>query len=119
MSALNIPHSSIVFDHHRSKIIRTETLGGNGVAEVTLRYADLVAFTCLKAYAVDQRDERKDAHDLIYCLSYYEEDLRQPPTETRAAVQCNKGRRRRTSSTFSHATLPTTAARKAISRSAR
>jgi hypothetical protein len=87
VSALNIPHSSIVFDHHRSKIIRAETLGGNGVAEVTLRYADLVAFTCLKAYAVDQRDERKDAHDLIYCLSYYEEGLEAAATEFRAALQ--------------------------------
>jgi hypothetical protein len=39
---------------------------------VTLHYADLVAFTSLKAYAVDQRDERKDARDLIYCLSHYD-----------------------------------------------
>src|SRR5216684_3873008 len=72
VSALNIPHSGIVFDHHKTKTIRAETLGDNGVAEVTLRYADLVAFTCLKAFAVDGRDERKDPHDLIYCLTHYE-----------------------------------------------
>jgi hypothetical protein len=72
VSALNIPHSSIVFDHHESKEITAELLGDNGVATVTLHYADLVAFTSLKTYAVDQRDERKDAHDLIYCLSHYD-----------------------------------------------
>jgi hypothetical protein len=70
VSALNIPHSSIVFDHHETKEIKAELLGENGIATVKLHYADLVAFTCLKAYAVDQRDERKDAHDLIYCLEH-------------------------------------------------
>lgn len=70
VSALNIPHSSIVFDHHETKEIKAELLGDNGIAAIKLHYADLVAFTCLKAYAVDQRDERKDAHDLIYCLQH-------------------------------------------------
>ena len=37
-----------------------------------MRHADIVAFTCLKAIAFDQRAERKDAHDLIYCLMHYE-----------------------------------------------
>jgi hypothetical protein len=72
VSALNIPHSAIVFDHHKTTEITANLLGDNGVATVTLQYADLVAFTCLKAYAVDQRDERKDAHDLLYCLEHYE-----------------------------------------------
>jgi hypothetical protein len=34
----------------------------------TIRHADLVSFICLKALAFDQRFERKDAHDLVYCL---------------------------------------------------
>ncbi len=85
VSALNIPHSGIVFDHHKAKEIRAKVLGDNGIATVTLRYADLVAFTCLKAYAVDQRDERKDAHDLIYCLSYYEGGVEAAAKEFRAA----------------------------------
>jgi hypothetical protein len=29
----------------------------------------LVSSTCLKAFAFDQRFERKDAHDLVYCAS--------------------------------------------------
>lgn len=68
ISALNIPHSSIVFDLHQSTEIRAELLGGNGVATETIKHANLISFTCLKAFAFDQRFERKDAHDLIYCI---------------------------------------------------
>lgn len=87
VSALNIPHSGIVFDHHETKEITAELMGDNGVATVTLHYADLVAFTCLKAYAVDQRDERKDAHDLVYCLTYYEGGLEAAAAAFRAALE--------------------------------
>ncbi|ESY64006.1 hypothetical protein X743_32120 [Mesorhizobium sp. LNHC252B00] len=87
VSALNIPHSAIVFDHHKTKDITAELLGDNGVATVALHYADLVAFTCLKAYAVDQRDERKDAHDLIYCLTHYEGGVDAAAKEFRAALE--------------------------------
>ncbi|MBB6469071.1 hypothetical protein HNQ96_004960 [Aminobacter lissarensis] len=87
VSALNIPHSGIVFDHHKSKEITATLMGDNGVATVTLHYADLVAFTCLKAYAVDQRDERKDAHDLIYCLTHYEGGVDAAAKEFRAALE--------------------------------
>jgi len=70
ISALNIPHSSMVFDHHETKEISAELLGGNGMATETIRYADIVSFTCLKAYALDQRHEFKDAHDLVYCIEH-------------------------------------------------
>lgn len=70
ISALNIPHASIVFDHHHTKEIRAELLGGDGIAIEKLRYADLVSFTCLKAFAFEHRRERKDAHDLVYCIKY-------------------------------------------------
>ncbi len=40
----------------------------NGIAKVKIRFANLVSFTCLKAFAYEQRHERKDAHDLVYCL---------------------------------------------------
>ncbi|MGH6881757.1 MAG: hypothetical protein ACREFM_12625, partial [Hypericibacter sp.] len=52
---------------------------------------DLVAFTCLKAYALDQRDERKDAHDLIYCLSHYEGGVETAAKEFRAALEGKHG----------------------------
>ena len=43
-------------------------LGERGVAVERVRHANLVSFTCLKAFALDQRDEPKDAHDLIFCI---------------------------------------------------
>lgn len=75
ISALNIPHSSIVFDLHRVTEIRGELLGGSGVVAERVKHADLVSFTCLKAFAFDQRFERKDAHDLIYCIEHAPEGL--------------------------------------------
>jgi hypothetical protein len=75
ISALNIPHSSIVFDMHCTIEIEGELLGGNGIATETIRYANLVSFTCLKAFAFDDRFERKDAHDLIYCIEHSAEGM--------------------------------------------
>ena len=40
------------------------------IAIERLRYADIVSFTCLKAFAFDQRHERKDAYDLVYCIEF-------------------------------------------------
>lgn len=72
VSAVNIPHASMVFDLHESTEIMAELLDGNGRATETIRYADIVSFTCLKAFAFDDRFERKDAHDLLYCLEHYD-----------------------------------------------
>lgn len=51
ISALNIPHASMVFDLHEVIEIRAQLLGDNGIAIEKVRYADLVSFTCLKAFA--------------------------------------------------------------------
>ena len=75
LSALNIPHSSIVFDLYQVTEIQAELLGGAGIAVERVKHANLVSFTCLKAFAFDQRFERKDAHDLIYCIEYASEGL--------------------------------------------
>lgn len=72
VSALNIPHASMVFDHHGTVDITADLLNGKGRATEVVRYADIVTFTCLKAFAFDQRFERKDAHDLIYCIENLE-----------------------------------------------
>ena len=34
-----------------------------------------MSFTCLKTFAFDQRFERKDAHDLAYCIEHAPEGL--------------------------------------------
>ena len=70
ISAINIPHSSIVFDLYEVTEIEAELLGGDGIAVEKIKHANLISFSCLKAFAFDQRFERKDAHDLIYCLEH-------------------------------------------------
>ncbi|MFY8048043.1 MAG: antitoxin [Erythrobacter sp.] len=71
VSALNIPHASMVFDLHDTTELTAELLNGGGLATEVVRYANIVSFTCLKAFAFDQRNARKDAHDLVYCLEHY------------------------------------------------
>ncbi|MHB8253844.1 MAG: antitoxin [Acidiferrobacter sp.] len=75
ISALNIPNSSIVFDLHQVTEIQAELLGGGGVATEKIKHANLVSFTCLKSFAFDQRFERKDAHDLVYCIEHAPEGV--------------------------------------------
>lgn len=87
VSALNIPHSSIVFDHHETRGIKAELLGENGITTVSLRYADLVAVTCLKAFAIDQRDERKDAHDLVYYFEHFDGGIDAAAVKFKAALE--------------------------------
>ena len=75
ISALNIPHASIVFEMYEVAEVRAELLRDAGIAVEEVRHADLVSFTCLKAFAFDQRFEGKDAHDMIYCIEHAEEGL--------------------------------------------
>ena len=91
ISALNIPHSSIVFEMHQVAEIRAELLGGGGNAVEVVRHADLVSFTCLKAFAFDQRFERKDAHDLIYCIEHAEDELHGVAQMFREALEGKHG----------------------------
>lgn len=70
VSALNIPYASIVFDLHQTTEISADLLAEGGVATGRVRHADLVSFTCLKAFAYDHRFEPKDAHDLLYCVEH-------------------------------------------------
>jgi|TARA_R110002126_G_scaffold86592_3_gene209101 hypothetical protein len=71
VSAIHIPHSAMVLDHHDTVEITAELLDGGGVTTETIRHADIVSFTCLKAFAFDHRAEPKDAHDLCYCLEHF------------------------------------------------
>ncbi len=75
ISALNIPHSSIVFDLHRVTEIQAKLLNSEAIAVEKVKHANLVSFTCLKAFAFDQRFERKDAHDLVYCIEHAPEGI--------------------------------------------
>jgi hypothetical protein len=91
ISALNIPHSSIVFDQHQVTEIQAELLGDNGVATEQVKHANLLSFTCLKAFAFDQRNERKDAHDLVYCIEHAPEGLDVAAAGFRKAFETKHG----------------------------
>lgn len=86
VTAINIPHASMVFDHHRVTAITAELLNGGGRTTEEVRHADIVSFTCLKAFAYDQRNERKDAHDLVYCLEHHAGGLAAARDAFRAAL---------------------------------
>ena len=70
ISALNVPFSSMVIDLHDCTEITAELLGGDGITTETIRYANIVSFVCLKAMALEGRVERKDPHDLVYCIEH-------------------------------------------------
>ncbi len=87
ISAINIPYSSMVFDYHETKDVAAELIGGGGIATETIRHADIVSFTCSKAFALDQRYELKDAYDLVYCIEHYEAGIGDAAKAFRTALE--------------------------------
>ena len=70
VSALTIKHARIVHDWYEQREISAQLLDGNGLSVDTVRFADVPAFVILKALALDQRQERKDAADLIHVVRF-------------------------------------------------
>ncbi|MCY3811651.1 MAG: antitoxin [Gammaproteobacteria bacterium] len=70
ISALHIPRSSIVYDLYAETEVRATLPDDRGITAVTVRHANLVSFTCLKAFAFEDRAEPKDAYDLVYCIEH-------------------------------------------------
>lgn len=68
VSAMHIPHVSMVRDLYQGVEIQAELLGQRGIVRERVRHADIVSFVCLKAFAFDDRLEDKDAYDLLYCI---------------------------------------------------
>lgn len=91
VTAINIPHASMVFDLYDVKAITADLLNDGGRATELVRHANIVSFTCLKSFAFDQRFERKDAHDLVYCLEHYEGGIDAVHTAFRAALDGKHG----------------------------
>jgi hypothetical protein len=65
ISALNVPHSSIVFDNYDTVRVTAELLGENGVATETIKHANIVSFTCLKAIAYNDPTTAKSVKMLM------------------------------------------------------
>ncbi|MGY2292604.1 hypothetical protein ACW9H6_22955 [Pseudomonas sp. SDO528_S397] len=70
VSALTIKHAGIVHDWYQEKTVSAELLDGGGLSVDNVRFADVPAFVILKAIALDQRHEPKDAADLIHVVRY-------------------------------------------------
>lgn len=87
VSAINIPHASMVFDLHDKREVRAELLDGGGLAIEVVAHANLVSFTCLKAFAYDHRKEPKDAHDLVYCLEHSDDGIDAAIVSFKAALE--------------------------------
>lgn len=65
----------MVFDLYEETEIRAELLDEKGIAAIVVKHADIVSFTCLKAFAYEDRHEFKDAHDLVYCIANRSEGI--------------------------------------------
>lgn len=70
VSAMCIKHAGITADWYCERAVTAELLDGQGVSTETIRFADVPAFVILKALAMDQRQEPKDAADLIHVVRY-------------------------------------------------
>ncbi len=70
VSALSVSFAGIVHDWFQEREITAELLDGKGVCTERVRFADVPAFVILKALALDDRKENKDAADLVHVLRY-------------------------------------------------
>lgn len=86
ISAMNIPHSSMVFDAYIEREVTADLLADGGKATETIRHANLLCFICLKAYAFDGRGAPKDAHDILYCIEFAPGGVAAAAAEFRAAL---------------------------------
>jgi hypothetical protein len=70
VSALSVQFAGIVHDWFDEREISAELLDGKGLVTDTIRFADVPAFVILKALALADRHENKDAADLVHVLRY-------------------------------------------------
>ncbi|CAM2171853.1 conserved hypothetical protein [Paraburkholderia sacchari] len=70
VSALPVKFAGIVHDWYGERKVTGELLDGGGISTELVRFADVPAFVILKALALDDRMENKDAGDLVHVLQY-------------------------------------------------
>lgn len=71
LKALGIPGAHLAVEDHVVVELTAERLDDGGLTTEVVRVAGVVPFIVLKALAYEDRAERKDAYDLIYCLMHY------------------------------------------------
>jgi hypothetical protein len=72
VSALPVKYAGIVHDWFTEATITGELLDAGGMLTDTIRIADVPSFVILKALALSDRVEHKDAADLIHVIQYAE-----------------------------------------------
>lgn len=70
VSALAVRFGGIVHDWYGERRVTGQLLDGGGISTEVVRFADVPAFVILKALALADRMENKDAGDLIHVLQY-------------------------------------------------
>jgi hypothetical protein len=70
VSALTVKYAGVVHNWFSEREITGELLDGGGISTEVVRFADVPAFIILKALALDDRTESKDAADLIHVLRF-------------------------------------------------
>ncbi|KAF7963793.1 hypothetical protein AWV80_05775 [Cupriavidus sp. UYMU48A] len=70
VSALAVQYGGIVHDWYGERKVTARLLDGGGISSEVVRFADVPAFVILKALALDDRMENKDAGDLIHVIRY-------------------------------------------------
>ncbi|MET0106060.1 MAG: antitoxin [Sedimenticola sp.] len=70
VSALSVKYAGIAHEWYEEREISAELLDDKGISTDTIRFADVPAFVILKALALADRHENKDAADLIHVLRY-------------------------------------------------
>jgi hypothetical protein len=73
LSALKIPGAYLVMEDFVEVMVTAELLDDRGIATETLRVVNIGAFLALKCLAYEDRFEEKDAYDIVYCLTHYQE----------------------------------------------
>lgn len=70
VSALSVQYAGITLSWFEEREISGELLDGKGIATDVIRYADAPSFITLKALALADRHENKDAADLIHVMRH-------------------------------------------------
>lgn len=73
LSALKIPGAYLVQEDFIEVSVTAELLDDRGIATEIIRVINIAAFLVLKCLAYEDRFEEKDAYDIVYCMSYFQD----------------------------------------------
>jgi hypothetical protein len=73
VGAFNVRGANLVRYDYVERVLEGERLDGGGRSKVTVRVANLLPYTVLKALAFQDRHENKDSYDLVFCLLHFDD----------------------------------------------